>query len=1016
MSVTARVRLVAAAACVVLYGFAGFFILPPIVRAQAEKRLSAASGRSVSIGRLRMNPYMLSVTLEDFDVAERAGAGSFLGWRRLYVRFDAIRSLAGDWVLGKIELDGFHASVVVNPDGSFNFSDVLAKFISPVPALQAKAGRAVRIGSLKVAQASVAFSDRSLRHPFTTTVGPATFELTDFRAAGRRGAPYQFAAETEAAERLTWNGTLSADPFESHGAFDVENVALKKYSPYTEARTQADVTAGKLGLKGRYAVDLDPKGRLLSLSDCDLRLSGLRVAERATGNAVLELNTLDVTGIQADAVAYKASVGRVALSGGHLAARRNKDGSVNLLALIAPGTQAPAHPAGAAPPAPARAPELTAGEVEVKDFTVDFADDAAARRALLSVGALEFSLRNFSLADGASMPVHLAFSWAPRGAVKADGAVTLKPLLKADLKASVSALEILPLSPYIEKFVNARISQGTVTATGSARASMSSGSPSVAFEGDASVDGFGLVDAAHDMDLLGFSRLALADVRFANAPRITASIGRVDVDGPYVRVRVDADRSLNIASLVESAGPAPSAPAAGAAAPAPAIEIGRVAVSGGDFSFTDRSVEPNVRVSLGDFAGTVLGLSSENLERADVALKGTVGGAGPVEITGKLDPLGAHRYVGLKVDVRNVDLVPLSPYAGKYAGFELARGQLVVDSKLLLDGEKLEATNLVTLNQFTFGAPTASPDATALPVRLGVALLKDVDGRIVIDLPVQGSLGDPEFRIGKVVLRVIVNLLTKAAVSPFSLLGSMFGGGEELSFQEFAPGSSELLASDLAKLETLAKALANRPALSLGLEGGYDSAADAYALGRSKLADLVRRQIWEERRASDPDIPAPDKLQVSAEENAAMVKKLFDAKFPPGTKFGTPLPPAPAVSPPPPGRPPGLLARIVDALTFRKQREQAAERKRADALAAKHESEVAKAVAAGLPLEEMTGRLAGSMNVTSDDLRALAAERAQRVRDRLINSGHIAADRLFLVQGKDQGRRENGPRVLLSLQ
>jgi len=323
----------------------------------------------------------------------------------------------------------------------------------------------------------------------------------------------------------------------------------------------------------------------------------------------------------------------------------------------------------------------------------------------------------------------------------------------------------------------------------------------------------------------------------------------------------------------------------------------------------------------------------------------------------------------------------------------------------------------VTLNQFTFGAATASPDATVLPVRLCVALLKDIDGRIIIDLPVQGSLGDPQFRIGKVVLRVVVNLLTKAAVSPFSLIGSMFGGGgEELAYQEFSPGSSELEPSQVPKIETLAKALANRPALSLSIEGGYDPAADAYALRRSKLAELVRRQIWEERHATDPNIPPPDKLPISPDEHAAMVKKLFDSKFPPGTQFGTPLPAPPAVAAPPPGPPPGLLTRIVNLVTFKRHRDLVAARKQSEILAAEHEKDVAKAVAAGLPLDQMTGRLAESMVVTSDDLGALAAERAQSVRSHLIDSGHIAPNRLFLTQSSDPARQAKGPRVLLSLQ
>ena len=147
-----------------------------------------------------------------------------------------------------------------------------------------------------------------------------------------------------------------------------------------------------------------------------------------------------------------------------------------------------------------------------------------------------------------------------------------------------------------------------------------------------------------------------------------------------------------------------------------------------------------------------------------------------------------------------------------------------------------------------------------------------------------------------------------------------------------------------------------------------------------------------------------------------MVKKLFDSKFPPGTQFGTPLPAPPAVAAPPPGPPPGLLTRIVNLVTFKRHRDLVAARKQSEILAAEHEKDVAKAVAAGLPLDQMTGRLAESMVVTSDDLGALAAERAQSVRSHLIDSGHIAPNRLFLTQSSDPARQAKGPRVLLSLQ
>ena len=77
---------------------------------------------------------------------------------------------------------------------------------------------------------------------------------------------------------------------------------------------------------------------------------------------------------------------------------------------------------------------------------------------------------------------------------------------------------------------------------------------------------------------------------------------------------------------------------------------------------------------------------------------------------------------------------------------------------------------------------------------------------------------------------------------------------------------------------------------------------------------------------------------------------------------------------------------------------------------------MAAAATAGLPLEEMTGRLAETMVVDDNDLRALAAARALRVRDHLITIGHISADRLFLSSGTGPAKQNKGPRVFLSLQ
>jgi len=795
----------------------------------------------------------------------------------------------------------------------------------------------------------------------------------------------------------------------------------------------ADLASGRLTLGGRYEIDLAEKHTVMKLTGGALHLRDFVLTEKTKGPVAVEIPALDVTGIQADGLARKAGVTAVVLTHGSVHVRREADGSLNLLTMLVPFAKPAAAAPAAAPAVPALRPEVTIGEVALKDFAIEVTDLVAPRPAHLALNSLQFSLKQVTLAETAGMPLSLAFDWAPRGTVRLDGRVGLFPV-KADLKLAVTDLQLLPLSPYVEQFINARLTQGAVTATLAVQAALPAGrTPAVTVVGEVSLDQLGLVDGARNKPLAGFGRLALRGLHATTAPGLSVTLEELNLSAPTAFVVVNADKSLNLAALAKTAPtPAASAPAAAtpavtvppsATAPAPAaarpqVEIGRVVISDGDFRFTDRSVEPNVAVAVNHFGGTVTGLSASNPTKAVVDLSAAVDGAGPIAITGRLDPLGATPSMDLKIAVKNVDLLPLSPYSGKYAGYELARGKLFLDVAFKLDGKAIDSTNVLTLQQFTFGTAVSSPDATGLPVRLGVALLKDIDGKIVIDLPVQGRTDDPEFKIGRVVLRVITNLLTKAAVSPFSLLGSAFGGGgDELAYEEFAPDATDLAPSETKKLDTLVKALTNRPGLNVSLEGGYDAAADGYALKRVKLAGRVRRYIWEAKHATDPNIAPPEQLVVSAEENAAMIKKLFDAQFPPGTQFGAPLPPPPVVAAPPAAPKPGILRRVLQVGTLAKLREH-----NQAAVAAKPATTPASAgpvaAASTLPLEEMTGRLADATRVDDNELQALAQARAERVRDYFISVGKIAGERLFLTKSTSPAitKTGQGPRVFLQLQ
>jgi hypothetical protein len=249
------------------------------------------------------------------------------------------------------------------------------------------------------------------------------------------------------------------------------------------------------------------------------------------------------------------------------------------------------------------------------------------------------------------------------------------------------------------------------------------------------------------------------------------------------------------------------------------------------------------------------------------------------------------------------------------------------------------------------------------------------------------------------------------------LLGSVFGGGgDELAWQDFGPGSAELKPDEVKKLDTMVKALTNRPGLSVDLQGGYDPAADAHALKGTKLAANVRRAIWEQKRAADPNVPPPAQLAVTPDEEAAMIKKMYDEQFPPGTRFGAPIPPPPPMAPPPPP-PAGFFPRLIAALTGKEEREQQAVQEENARRVAEHARAIDAAISTGLPLEVMRSRLEEATDVDENDLRALAQERAQAVRNYFVDQGKIAPERVFLAKEKaDPAGEAKGARVMLGLQ
>ncbi|MDR0379193.1 MAG: DUF748 domain-containing protein, partial [Candidatus Accumulibacter sp.] len=693
-------------------------------------------------------------------------------------------------------------------------------------------------------------------------------------------------------------------------------------------------------------------------------------------------------------------LGEVRVDGARAAISRLADGRIEWIALPESEIERRTSASARTNVRPGKEKASSAGSwtVEIarsvgRKIALRFEDAATSPPSTQQIENLNVELSGVSSEPGRTAGVKMAFRLNRTGEVAVDGTLGVQPL-DANLKVKARTVELPPLQAYLAEKLDVGVARGHTTFDGTLRLRQpaekggknarekADDTLTGGFAGSLTIGDFQATEKASAArgtappDLLRWKSLRLSrlDVRFGPE---SVAIGDITLADFFARIVVSPQGKLNLLELARadetaeanagavraaSSGGTATAPVAARDGPVLPVTIGKVALRGGSVRFTDNFVKPNYTANLQGIAGSVTGLSSRTGTQAALTLTGRYDRVAPLDVSARINPLSAEPYLDLRAEVKGIELTSLSTYAEKYAGYAIEKGKLSLFVKYRIENGQLEAENRVFLDQLTFGDAVDSPDATALPVRLAVALLKNRDGEIDVNLPVSGSLDDPQFSVGGLIVRVVVNLLAKAATSPFALIGAMFGDDEALSEVEFDAGRAALASEAAGRLENLAKALIDRPALKFEIEGWADPAQDGDGLKRVFLERRLRGLKYGDRSGQNTGSSAPaGPVEITKEEY------------------------------------PGLLERVYRAERFPKPRNEIG-------------------IERSLPVEEMERLILVNTPVGENDLKALGDRRARAVRDWLV-ARNVAGDRIFLLPSRIGAGEagESGRRARFSL-
>ena len=877
-----------------LYSLLGFLILPGIALRVANQQLANYATTPATLQRIELNPFSLEVTLWGLNIGEPGKEQ--VGFERLYANLQLDSLWTKALHLSDIELEKSTTEILFNKDGKLNLRGLFKLPASePTPADPNAKPFPLRIDRIKLAGGALHFKDERPSEPIEFLYDKLDFELKNLSTLPEDSADMELVAIGPNGGQIDWTGNFSLIPFASEGKLKITDGKMKAFWPYVRDAVPLDLESGVMSLSTDYKLSLAKQTELL-LNNLSVSVAPFAI-KAPDGRPLAKLERLDISETTVDLAKQQVVVGKIRSHKLETWAALEADGQLDWQKLFASQPSKPAAKANAEPPStpaaadspkpepavPSKPWQVLLTDVQLRDYKVHLADRKAHPPVEVELSPLNLDLQKFDSLNGSPFALKLDTGVGKQGKLTADGEVNLAPV-SARLNVQTKDIDLRVAQSYISPFIRLELRSGML---GSDLAvNLKSTEPlALSVTGRAQVDQLHTLDTLKTRDFLKWQQLVVEGLNYQHGDSL--SIDKINLLQPYARFMINDDRTTNIDDLLipqppdAGAKPAASKPAASKDKPL-GIHIGGIAINDGSANFADFSLTPNFATAIQQLNGSIGTIDSRQAKPASVDIKGKVDRYAPVTIKGAVNPFDPMASLDIATSFKRVELTTLTPYSGKFAGYRIRKGRLNLELHYVIVKGQLKAENKVVVEQLQLGEKVDSPDAVSLPLKLAIALLKDVDGKISIELPVSGDLNNPQFSVMPIVWQTLRNLIVKAAAAPFKLIGGLVSGGgsQDLGTVSFAPGSSDLSKDAEAALVKLSQALKERPALRLEIEGTAAKSSDGPLLAEQRLEREYQYNYYKMLQRRGDKVPAKASLlEVPDSEKGPLLEGIYRTRL-----------------------------------------------------------------------------------------------------------------------------------------
>jgi hypothetical protein len=775
----------------------------------------------------------------------------------------------------------FRSLLIYNPEifvkrdrkGIWNFprSAVESKAESPGPPLL------LSLQEARLRGGKIHFQDALPPGGFITDATDIAVDLGHYSTGGQQPVSLNLSFKTERGEAARFTGHVLPNPLALMGTAELTRVPLAAYYPYLAQSLTAPVAG-----TAEAGADLAFGSEGLKIQNGKVEIRDLFAPFRQDEG--LGLKRFSLAGLSVDLAARKLRVASLDFEGSEMRFSRDGSGNWSPLSLLRPQvlSETAARRKRVAEPF-----SWQIDGIRGTGWQIFFRDEVPKAKPSFDISALDFSLQNLAGPEPVSAPFQLKAVFGKRGSVDFSGNV-VPTSGKIKVRSRLKRIPVADFSAYLPPGIRIILAGGGLDADVTFEG-RTKGEVKGDFSGRFDLRDLYCLDSDNKEDLLRWGNFQVTGISGALSP-FSLHIKSVVLSDYYAKVVIDKNARLNLLEVFapgDSKKREPSPPPPPASPPRD-IRVDAITLQGGTVDFSDHHLILPFETKMLKLGGRISALGSGAEELAAVDLRGSLRDQSPLTISGKINPLGKDFYARLKMTFANIEMTPFTPYTGTYLGYVIAEGKLSLSLEYLIEHKNLEAQNKVFLDQFTLGERVESKQATSLPVKLAIALLKDRNGEIHLDLPVSGRTDDPHFSVLSVAWTILKNLLVKAATSPLSLLSAIFGGGEDFSSVNFPYGSAVLAPPEKQKMANLAKALLDRPGLKLEIKGYIDPEHDPEGYREVQLRQQVRRAKFLDlvQQGALPEGQSADSITVGPEEYSKYLTEVYrKADFPKPRNF-----------------------------------------------------------------------------------------------------------------------------------